>query len=154
MIRHDERGNRLFLIEFAKTTLFCVVETVLFDRNGILLRSRYENSTPKFYWVFCTLLDVRCICIDTHLPRYEEIAYVLPHFDSLTHMVIHVSSTFIFAICFRKAYISICVCREFVESSKAFKTLIKISLWIKPSYFQYGSSLSLENVCDYWCMHQ
>ena len=149
-----------------KTTLFCVEGTVFFDRNGILLRSRYENSIPNFYWVFCALFDVRshainkggffrdCICLDTHLPRYEEIAYVLPHFDSLTHMVIHVSSTFIFAICFRKAYISICVCQGFVESSKAFNTLIKILLWIKPSYFQYGSLLSLENVCDSWCMHQ
>ena len=34
-----------------------------------------------------------CICVDTHLPRYEAIAYVLPHFDALTHMVFHVSST-------------------------------------------------------------
>ena len=34
-----------------------------------------------------------CICVDSHLPRYEAIAYVLPHFDALTHMVIHVSST-------------------------------------------------------------
>ena len=57
------------------------------------------------------------------------------------------------SICRRKAYISICVCQVFVESSKAFNTLSKILLWIKPSYFQHGSSLSLENVCDSWCMH-
>ena len=89
-----------------------------------------------------------------HLPRYEAIAYVLPHFDALTHIVIHVSSTFIFAVCLRKAYIWICVCQGFVESSKAFNNLSKILLWMKPSYFQHGSSLSLENVCDSWCMHQ
>ena len=40
-------------------------------------------------------------------------------------MVIHVSSAFIFAICLRKAHISICVCQGFVESSKAFNTLVK-----------------------------
>jgi len=89
-----------------------------------------------------------CICVDTQLPRYETIAYVLPHFDALTHMVIHVSSAFIFAICLRKAYISICVCQGFVESSKAFNNLSKIFLWIKPSCFRHGSSLSLETVCD------
>ena len=60
----------------------------------------------------------------------------------------------VFAICLPKAYISISVCQGFVESSKAFNTLIKILLWIKPSYFQHGSSLSLENVWDSLCMHQ
>ena len=94
------------------------------------------------------------ICVDTHLPRYEAIAYILPHFHALTHTVIHVPSAFIFAVCLRKAYISICVCQGFVESSTAFNNLSKILLWMKPSYFQHGSSLSLENVCDSWCMHQ
>ena len=74
--------------------------------------------------------------VDTHLPRFEAIAYVLPHFDALTHVVVRVSLAFIFAICIRKAYLS------------------KILLWIKPSYFQHGSSLTLENVCDSWCMYQ
>ena len=69
-----------------------------------------------------------CICVDTHLPRYEAITYVLPHFDALTHTVIHVSSAFIFAGCLRKAYISICVCRGFFKSSKAFNNLSKILL--------------------------
>ena len=73
-----------------------------------------------------------------HLPRFEALAYVLPHFDALTHVVIRVSSAFIFQtfaeVCYsvfvkrssfkrllnlRKAYIfqefaegllSICVC--------------------------------------------
>ena len=42
----------------------------------------------------------------------------------------------------------------FAESSKLFNTLSKILLWIKPSYFQHGSSLSLENLGDSWSMHQ
>ena len=34
--------------------------------------------------------------VDTHLPRFEALAYVLPHFNVLTHVVILVSSAFIF----------------------------------------------------------
>ena len=37
-----------------------------------------------------------CIFVDTHLPRFEALVYVLPHFDALTHVVILVSSAFIF----------------------------------------------------------
>ena len=29
-----------------------------------------------------------CICVDTHLPRFEVLAYILPYFDALTHVVI------------------------------------------------------------------
>ena len=32
----------------------------------------------------------------SHLPRFEALAYVLSHFDVLTHMVIRVSSAFMF----------------------------------------------------------
>ena len=31
-----------------------------------------------------------------HLSRFEALAYVLPHFDALTHVVIRVSPAFIF----------------------------------------------------------
>ena len=34
--------------------------------------------------------------VDTHLPRFEALAYDLPHFDALTHVVILVSLAFIF----------------------------------------------------------
>ena len=88
-----------------------------------------------------------CICVDTHLPRFEALAYVLPHIDALTHVVIRVSSAFIFQtfaeVCysvfvnrssfwsfksvlnFRKAYIfksllKVCYRSVFNESSKAF----------------------------------
>ena len=36
------------------------------------------------------------LVVDLHLPRFEALAYVLPHFDTLTHVVIRVSSAFIF----------------------------------------------------------
>ena len=37
-----------------------------------------------------------CICVNTHLPRFEALAYVLPLFDARIHVVIRVSSAFIF----------------------------------------------------------
>ena len=76
--------------------------------------------------------------------RFEALAYVLPHFDALTHLVIRVSSAFIFQtfaeVCysvfvnrssfksvlnFRKAYIcksllKVCYRSVFNESSQAF----------------------------------
>ena len=70
-----------------------------------LLRSRYENATPNLCWVFCALLGTCAInkggflevafvaVVDTHLPRFEALAYVLPHFDELTHVVIRASSS-------------------------------------------------------------
>ena len=117
------------------------------------MRSRYENATPNFFGVFSALFGSPvqsisevfwdCICVDTHLPRFEALAYVLPHFDALTHVVISVSSTLIFQtfaeVCYsvfvkrssfksllnlRKAYIKNLLkvyCRSvFAESSKTF----------------------------------
>ena len=45
----------------------------------------------------------------------------------------------------------------FAESSKAFifqKFAVKLYFGLSLHIFQHGSSLSLENVCDSWCMHQ
>ena len=50
------------------------------------------------YWVSCAInkgsfFDIAFfVVVDTHLPRFEAIAYVLPHFDELTHVVIRASS--------------------------------------------------------------
>ena len=54
------------------------------------------------YWVPCAInkggfFEIAfVVVVDTHLPRFEALAYVLPHFDALTHVVIRVSSAFIF----------------------------------------------------------
>ena len=54
------------------------------------------------YWVSCAIkkggfFDIACVVVvDTHLPRFEALAYVLLHFDTLTHVVIIVSWAFIF----------------------------------------------------------
>ena len=48
------------------------------------------------------------VVVDTHLPRIEELAYVLPHFDELTHVVIRAPSLKAFAEVFyslRKEFI-------------------------------------------------
>ena len=45
----------------------------------------------------------------------------------------------------------------FAESSKAFifqKFAAKFYFGLSLRIFQHGSSLSLENVCDSWCMHE
>ena len=73
-----------------------------------LLRSRYENATPNLCRVFCALW-VSCannkggffeiafiVVVGTHLHHFEALAYVLPHFDALTLVVIRVSSAFVF----------------------------------------------------------
>ena len=69
-----------------------------------LLRSRYGNTTPicvgcfVHCWVPCAinkggLFDiVFVVIVDTHLPYFEALAYVLPHFDELTYVVIRESS--------------------------------------------------------------
>ena len=54
------------------------------------------------YWMSCAInkggfFEIAVVVVvDTHLPRFEALAYVLPHFDALTHSVIRVSSAFIF----------------------------------------------------------
>ena len=55
------------------------------------------------YWVSCTInkgvffeIAFVVVVIDTHLPRFEALAYVWHQFDALTHLVIRVSSAFIF----------------------------------------------------------
>ena len=69
--------------------------------------------------------------VDTHLPRFEALAYVLPHFDALTHVVIRVSSAFIFQT-FAEVCYSVFVNRSSFKSvlnpRKAFifKSLLKV----------------------------
>ena len=109
------------------------------------LLSRYENATSNFCWVSCAInkggFFRDCICVDTYLPRFEALAYVLPLFDTLTHVVIRVfifqtfaevgysvflkSSSFKRVLNLRKAYIFKSLLKVyyrsvFHESSKAF----------------------------------
>ena len=69
--------------------------------------------------------------MDTHLPRSEALGHVLPHFDVLTHVVIRVSSAFIFQT-FAVVCYSVFVKRSSFKSAlnlrKAyiFKSLLKV----------------------------
>ena len=56
-----------------------------------LLCSRYE--TPNLCWVSCANnKGGYFVVVDTNLPHFEVLAYVLSHFDALTHAVFRVSS--------------------------------------------------------------
>ena len=66
--------------------------------------------------------------VDLHLPRFEALAYVLPHFDALTHVVIRVSSAFIFQT-FAEVCYSVFVNRSSVLNllkAYIFKSLLKV----------------------------
>ena len=89
------------------------------------------------YWVSCATNKggffeiVFFVVVDTHLPRFEVLAYVLPHFDVLTHVVIRVSSAFIFQT-FAEVYYSVFVNRLSFKSvlnlrkAYIFKSLLKV----------------------------
>ena len=71
------------------------------------------------------------VVVDTHLRRFEALAYDLPHFDALTHVVIRVSSTFIFET-FAEVSYSVFVNRSSFKSvlnlrkAYIFKSLLKV----------------------------
>ena len=71
------------------------------------------------------------VVVDTHLPRFGALAYVLPHFDALTHVVIRVSSAFIFQT-FAEVCYSVFVNRSSFKSvlnlrkAYIFKSLLKV----------------------------
>ena len=89
------------------------------------------------YWVSCAIIEggffeiAFFVVIDTHLPRLEALAYVLPHFDALTHVVIRVSSAFIFQT-FAEVCYSVFVKRSSFKSvlnlrkAYIFKSLLKV----------------------------
>ena len=66
-----------------------------------------------YYWVSCAVnkggfFEIAFV-VDTHLPRFEALAYVLPHFDALTNVVIRVSLA-----CSQTLYFLFKVCRAHV----------------------------------------
>ena len=131
---------------------------------------------------FFEIAFVIFVVVDTHLPHFEALAYVLPHFDLLTHLVICVSSAFIFQtfaeVCysvfvngssfksvlnFCKAYIFKSLLKVyyrsvFNESSKAFifqKCAESLhSELSKILLWIKPSYFCLENGCYSCCMHQ
>ena len=69
--------------------------------------------------------------VDTHLPHFEVLAYVLPHFDASTHVVIRVFLAFIFqmfaAVCY-SVFVNRSSFKSVLNFRKAyiFKSLLKV----------------------------
>ena len=69
--------------------------------------------------------------MSTHLLRFEALPYVLPHFDALTHVVIRVSSAFIFQtfaeVCY-SVFVNRLSFKSVLNLRKAyiFKSLLKV----------------------------
>ena len=59
------------------------------------------------------------VFVDTHLPRFEALACVLPHFDEITHVMIRASSAFIIQA-FAEVFYSV-----FVKGS-SFRSLLNL----------------------------
>ena len=79
------------------------------------------------YWMSCAIykggffeIAFVVVVFDTHLPRFEALAYVLPHFDALTHVVIRVSSAFIF-----QTFAEVCY-SVFVNGSSFLKSVLNL----------------------------
>ena len=89
------------------------------------------------YWVSCAInkggfFEIAfVVVVDTHLPRFEALTYVLPHFDALTQVVIRVSSAFIFQT-FAEVCYSVFLNRSSFKSvlnlrkAYIFKSLLKV----------------------------
>ena len=92
------------------------------------------------YWLSCAInkggffeiaFVVVVVVVDPHLPHFEALPYVLPHFDALTHLVIRVSSAFIFQT-FAEVCYSVFVNRSSFKSvlnlrkAYIFKSLLKV----------------------------
>ena len=89
------------------------------------------------YWVSCSINKggfyetAFVVVVDTHLPRFEALAYVLPHFDALTHVVIRVSSAFIFQTFAEVCYSVFLNCSSFksvlnLRKAYIFKSFLKV----------------------------
>ena len=97
----------------------------------------FENATPNLFWVSCAInkggfFEIAfVVVVNTHLPRFEALAYVLPHFDALTLVVIRVFSAFIFQT-FAEVCYSVFVNRSSFKSvlnlrkAYIFKSLLKV----------------------------
>ena len=88
------------------------------------------------YWVSCAIIkvgfsEIAFVVVNPHLPRFEALAYVLPHFDALTHVVIRASSAFIFQTFAEVCYSVLVNCSSFksvlnLRKAYIFKSLLKV----------------------------
>ena len=74
------------------------------------------------------------------MPRFEALAYILPYFDALTHMVIRVSSAFIFQT-FDEP-----VCNSVFVKRLSFKSLLNL----RKAYIFQEFAEGLLSICVCW----
>ena len=126
-------------------------------------------------------MEIAFVVVDAHLPLFEALGYVLPHFDALTHVLIRVSSAFIFQtfakVCYsvfikpvhllkvcwifvKRTYLRVCwrstidLCLMNLPKRSSFKSVLKVYTLSKILLWIKPSYFSLENACYSWCMHQ
>ena len=127
-------------------------ETVQGSRFAFEVR----EQTSNLCWVSCVInkggfFEITfVVLVDRHLPRFEVLAYVLPHFDALTHMVILVSSAFIFQtfaeVCYsvlvnRSSFKSVVILRK----EYIFKSLLKV--YYRSVFNESFKAFTLSKVC-------
>ena len=108
-----------------------------------------------YYWMSCAInkggfVEIAfVVVVDTHLTRFGALAYVLPHFDALTHVVIRLSSAFIFQtfaeVCY-SVFVNRSSFRSVLNLRKAyiFKSLLKVYYW---SVFNESSKAFIFQKC-------
>ena len=118
--KNQPQGTRRYLCTYNKFLLRPLIEACLYYVSSFRYCVRETRTQPLIcvecsvhYWVPCAInkgvfFEMSfVIVVDTHLPRFEALAYVLPHFDELTHVVIRASSSVCRGLlfCLSKAFI-------------------------------------------------
>ena len=90
------------------------------------------------------------VVVDTHLPHVEALAYVLPHFGALTHVMIRVSSAFIFQT-FAEVCYSVFVNRSSFKSvlnfCKAYISQSVLKVYYRSVFNESFEAFHLPKVC-------
>ena len=86
----------------------CILNYHIYCVRGTRTQPLICVRCSMHYWVSCAI-NKGCffeiafvIVVDTHLPHFEALPYVLPHFDALTQ------STNPFHLCIRKYHVTAC----------------------------------------------
>ena len=100
-----------------------------------------------------SFFEIAFVVVDTRLPRFEVLAYVLPS-DALTHVVIRVSSAFIFQT-FAEVCYSVFVNRSSFKSvlnlrkAYIFKSLLKV--YYRSLFNESSKAFIFQNCAE--CLH-
>ena len=136
------------------------------------------------YWVFCAInkggfFEIAFV-VNTHLPRFEALAYVLPTLTRqltwwfvcprrssfkrfLRTAILSSSIVHLLKVCWifvKRTYLRVCwrstidLCLMNLPKRSSFKSVLKVYTLSKILLWIKPSYFSLENACYSWCMHQ